>query len=82
MKQFILLRDRAINLANISYVDFLDSGRAMIYLHGLPGEKAHVQLEVAEAARLKTLLEKEGTVLNSIPGPGPEIAPPLFPRRF
>ena len=86
MKQFIRIRDRVINLDQVSYVEFLDSGRAMIYLPGLPGEKSHIQVEASDASRLKALFDKEGIVLDTSraadPPGAPSIAPPLFPRRY
>ena len=59
MARFIRIQNRMINLDAIAYVDFLESGRAMIFVQGLTQEKQHVAVEPQDARRLKALLDAE-----------------------
>jgi hypothetical protein len=59
MARFIRIQNRMVNLDAIAYVDFLESGRAMIFVQGLTQEKQHVSVEPQEARRLKALLDAE-----------------------
>lgn len=81
MKQFIRIRDRFINLSQVSYIEFFESGRAMIYVPGLHLEKSHIQVEPADAVRLKAMLENEGAVIDNQPGPPVAVSQPMFSRR-
>jgi hypothetical protein len=81
VKQFIRIRDRFINLEQVSYIEFFDSGRAMIYVPGLHQEKAHIQVDPADAIRLKAMLESEGTAADNQLGPPAAMPQPLFSRR-
>lgn len=59
MARFIRVQNRVVNLEQIAYVDFLDSGRAMIFVSGLTQEKQHIPVEPAEAQMLKEFFERE-----------------------
>jgi hypothetical protein len=59
MARFIRIQNRMVNLDSIAYVDFLESGRAMIFVQGLTQEKQHVAVEPPDARRLKALLDAE-----------------------
>jgi hypothetical protein len=59
MARFIRIQNRMVNLDAIAYVDFLESGRAMIFVQGLTQEKQHVSVEPQDARRLKALLDAE-----------------------
>ena len=54
---FIRVHNKVIRLDSIAYVDFLDSGRAMIFMRGLTQEKQNITVDPDEAARLRSLLE-------------------------
>lgn len=58
MARFIRIQNRMVNLDAIGYVDFLESGRAMIFVQGLTQEKQHVSVEPQDARRLRVLLDK------------------------
>jgi hypothetical protein len=59
MPKFIRIQNRVINLDAISYVDFLESGRAMMFMHGLTQEKQNISLDPVEARRLRDFMEEE-----------------------
>jgi hypothetical protein len=61
MAQFIKVQNKIINLDSIAYVDFLESGRAMVFMHGLTQEKQNIPLDPEDARRLFALLESECT---------------------
>jgi hypothetical protein len=55
--KFIQLENHYLNLDAIGYVDFLDSGRAMVFVPGLHVEKQNLSIDKAAAARLKAHLD-------------------------
>lgn len=57
MAKFIQVENHWVNIEAIGYIDFLDSGRAMLFIPGLNQEKQNVSLDRAAAAALKTQLE-------------------------
>jgi hypothetical protein len=57
--QFIRIQNKLVNVDSIAYADFLESGRAMIFMRGLTQEKQNIALDTEDARRLRTLLEKE-----------------------
>jgi hypothetical protein len=59
MAQFIRLQHRIVNLDSIAYVDFLESGRAMVFIRGLTAEKQNISVEPQDARKLRALLEAE-----------------------
>jgi hypothetical protein len=59
MSQFIRVQNRVVNLDAIAYVDFLESGRAMMFMRGLTQEKQNIPLEPADARKLRDFLEEE-----------------------
>jgi hypothetical protein len=44
---------------SIAYVDFLESGRAMIFMRGLTHAKQSIAVDPDETARLRAILEDE-----------------------
>ncbi len=58
-RRFIRIHNKVIHLDSIAYVDFLDSGRAMIFMHGLTQEKQNIPVDPDETIRLRRLLEDE-----------------------
>jgi hypothetical protein len=73
--RFIKIHNRIIHLDSIAYVDFLDSGRAMIFVSGLTQEKQGIPADPDEAIRLKAILETE---LAAEPAT-PQMSSPKFP---
>jgi hypothetical protein len=63
-RRFIRIHNRIVHLDSIAYVDFVESGRAMIFMRGLTQEKQNIAVDPDEAARLRAILEEE---------PGPEV---------
>jgi len=59
MAQFIRIQNKLVNVESIAYADFLDSGRAMIFMRGLTQEKQNIALDTEDARRLRALLERE-----------------------
>jgi hypothetical protein len=57
-KKFVRVNNRVIHIDAIGYVDFLDSGRAMLFIPGLSQEKQNIALDPGEASRLRALLEQ------------------------
>ncbi len=67
-RRFIRVHNKVIHMDSIAYVDFLDSGRSMIFMRGLTQEKQNIPVDPDETARLRAVLEGEL---------GPEAATPL-----
>jgi hypothetical protein len=59
MAQFIRIQNRIVNLDAIAYIDFLESGRAMVFMRGLTQEKQNIPLDADDARRLRAFLEAE-----------------------
>ena len=59
MARFLKIANKIVNLDGIAYVDFLESGRAMLLMTGLTQEKQNIPLDVDDARRLRALLESE-----------------------
>ena len=57
LPKFIRIQSKAVRLDAISYVEFLESGRAMVMLAGLPPEKAHISVDIAETRLLREYFE-------------------------
>ena len=58
MARFIRVHNKVVNVDLISYVDFLDSGRAMVFMNGLTQEKQNIPVEPDEARKLKVAMDK------------------------
>ena len=56
-KNFIRVQNKVINLNQIAYVDFLESGRAMILMSGLTQEKQNIPVDPEDARKLRAMLE-------------------------
>jgi hypothetical protein len=90
MAQFIRIQHRMVNLDAIAYVDFLESGRAMVFMRGLTQEKQNIPVEPQDARSLRALLDAECLPDARLPDTRlPDIRPdksPLAPspvsRRF
>jgi hypothetical protein len=41
----------------ISYIDFLESGRAMIFMNGLSQEKQNITVDPGEARKLRAVMD-------------------------
>jgi hypothetical protein len=65
MTRFIQIQNKMVNLDSIAYIDFLESGRAMIFMRGLTQEKQNIALDIDDARRLRALMASE---LVAIPG--------------
>jgi hypothetical protein len=57
MKKFIRVHNKVINIDQISYIDFLDSGRAMIFMGGLTQEKQNIPVEPDETRKLRAFFD-------------------------
>jgi len=58
-QQFIRVNNKFVRLDAIGYVDFLDSGRAMIHVPGLTPEKQNITVDPEETRRLRAFFEAE-----------------------
>jgi len=81
MSKFIRIHNHVINVDWIAYVDFLDSGRAMIFMSGLSMEKQNVAVEPDEARRLAAFLAAEHTEMPPAPAQVPAPTYTLQPLR-
>ena len=54
---FIWISNKMIRVDSIAYVDFLESGRAMIFMRGLTQEKQNIAVDPEDTLRLKAMLE-------------------------
>ena len=68
--QFIRVHNTYVRLDAIGYIDFLESGRSMIYISGMNMEKQHVSVEVEETRKLREYIESQTANRNA------EGAPP------
>jgi hypothetical protein len=59
MTRFIQIQNKMISVDSIAYVDFLESGRAMIFMRGLTQEKQNIALDIDDARRLRALFASE-----------------------
>jgi len=57
MAKFIKISNKVVNLEAISYIDFLESGRAMVFMRGLSHEKQNISVDPDEAKRLKAVFD-------------------------
>lgn len=57
---FIRIHNKLIRIDSIAYVDFLESGRAMIFVRGLTAEKQNIPVDQDETVRLRAMLEGDG----------------------
>jgi hypothetical protein len=57
--QFIRVHNTYVRLDAIGYIDFLDSGRSMIYISGMNMEKQHISVEEDETRRLREYLDSQ-----------------------
>jgi len=57
MPRFIRVHNRVVNVDMICYIDFLDSGRAMIFMNGLTQEKQNIPVDPDETRKLRALME-------------------------
>ena len=57
--RYVLIHNKMVHLDSIAYVDFLESGRAMIFMRGLTQEKQNIPVDPDEAFRLRSILESE-----------------------
>jgi hypothetical protein len=57
--RFIRIHNRIVHLDSIAYVDFLESGRSMIFMRGLTQEKQNIAVDPDETFRLRSILETE-----------------------
>jgi hypothetical protein len=62
--RFIQINNKAVRFDAISYIDFLESGRAMVILSGLPPEKAHISVDIQEARMLREYFETGEVTAN------------------
>lgn len=59
MAKFVQIQNKLVRLDAIAYVDFLESGRAMVLMQGLTQEKQNIPLDIDDARRLRALLDAE-----------------------
>jgi hypothetical protein len=57
MSQFIRVHSKVVNVEAIAYVEFLESGRAMIFMRGLSHEKQNIPVDPDETRRLKAVFD-------------------------
>ncbi len=65
---FIKIHNRVIRIDSIAYVDFLDSGRAMIFMRGLTQEKQNIAVDPDETVKLRAMLEADLVPEPVLPG--------------
>ena len=84
---FVRVHNRVIRLDSIAYIDFLESGRSMVFMSGLTAEKQHITVDVEETRRLKAFMEQRLFDLPETPAAGPagggdRSRPDFRERRF
>jgi hypothetical protein len=81
-KRFIQINDRVIRLDSIAFIDFLDSGRAMIFVMGVSQEKQHISVDIEETRRLRAFMETVIAPLPTFEPPAPVVDEQYLPKRF
>jgi hypothetical protein len=61
---FVRITNKAVRVDAISYIEFLESGRAMVILSGLPPEKAHISVDINETRALREYFETSEVTTN------------------
>jgi hypothetical protein len=82
---FIKVHNRVVRLDAIAYIDFLESGRSMIFVGGLTPEKQHISVDVEETRKLREYMDSHSASMNAEPPAGPAADRPRFEfreRRF
>jgi hypothetical protein len=64
MARFLRIQNRVLNLDAIAYVDFLESGRAMIFMQGLTQEKQNIPVDPEGAQLLNVYFGGESHALT------------------
>lgn len=59
MATFIRIHNRVVNTDAIAYVDFLESGRAMVFMMGLTQEKQNIAVDPDETRKLRDFFDRE-----------------------
>ena len=59
MATFIRIHNRVVNTDAIAYVDFLESGRAMVFMMGLTQEKQNIPADPDETRRLREFFDRQ-----------------------
>ena len=80
MARFIRIQNKVVNLDNIAYVDFLDSGRAMVFMMGLTQEKQNIPLDPEDARRLREVLDPECVPVSQTSMPARRLSDLAAPR--
>jgi hypothetical protein len=68
MAEFIRIQNKVVNLEAIAYVDFLESGRAMVFMRGLTQEKQNIPLDPEDARKLRAFMDQACMHTGQIPG--------------
>jgi len=63
-QQFIKVHNRVVRLDAIAYIDFLDSGRSMIFVSGVTPEKQHISVDVEETRKLKEFMDSRSHLIG------------------
>ena len=66
--RFVRVQNKFVRVDAIAYVDFLESGRAMVHIQGLTQEKQNIPVEPDEARKLRAFFEAEAGAMSSGPG--------------
>jgi hypothetical protein len=74
-RRFIRIHNKVIRIDSIACVDFLDSGRAMIFMRGVTQEKQNIPVDPDETVRLRAILEGE-----IVPETATAATAPKFPE--
>ncbi len=64
--KFVRINNKAVRLDAISYIEFLESGRSMVILSGLPPEKTQISVDVPETHFLREYFESSGITANPV----------------
>ena len=80
--EFIRVHNKIIALDSIGYIDFLDSGRSMVFIPGMSTEKQHISVDENETRRLREFFDARALPLSRGPA-APKDDPPApdFSRR-
>ena len=55
--EFIRIHNKVVALDSIAYIDFLDSGRSMVFVPGMSTEKQMISVDEAETRRLRDFFD-------------------------
>ena len=79
--EFIRIHNKVVALDSIGYIDFLDSGRSMVFVPGLSPEKQMITVDETETRRLRDFFDARMMAAGKPTGISAHSGPAIEERR-